>query len=277
MAGPKIYTGVSGKARQVKKIYVGVSSKARKIRKAYVGVGGKARLVYSSDWWLPSGLSASDCLAAYQFKGVASESAAKTDLTGHGYTLTKNGPSWSSAKGFWIDPNANYPYNITLYNNELCRKNIQTVVFRYANFNNGMMHPVMHAGGSHGYARLWFGLSRSDGDPWPGTYYRDTHGYPVASKDNVGNCMWGKSQITSNGVFGLNVQSDMYLNGNAITVQEVHIGSQSNPDPIGSSDTNPYMIWLPGGDNYAYLAYAFYSKKLTAAQHKEVCNAMNEF
>ncbi len=280
MAGPKTFIGVGGKARQVKNIYVGVSGKARKVKRAYVGVGGKARLVYSSDWWLPIGVAASNCLAAYRFKGVASESAAKTDLTGHGYTLTKNGPSWSSSTGFWIDPSIGggaYQYNVTLYNNVLCRQNIQTVVFRYANFATDMMHPVMQAGGSHGYAQLWFGLSRSDGDPWPGTYYRDTKGYPVASKDNSGNCMWGKSRITSNGVFGLNVKTAMYLNGNAITVQEVNISGQAAPDPIGSSDTNPYMIWLPRGNDYRYYAFAFYSVALTAAQHKEVCNAMNEF
>ena len=43
-----IYTGVSNKARKIKKVYVGVSSKARKVKKAYVGVNNKARLCYSS-------------------------------------------------------------------------------------------------------------------------------------------------------------------------------------------------------------------------------------
>ena len=46
----------------------------------------------SGGWWLPPNFDPADCLAAYQFKGAGSESAALTDLTGHGYELTKNDP-----------------------------------------------------------------------------------------------------------------------------------------------------------------------------------------
>ena len=277
MAGPKTFVGVGGKAKQVKNIYVGVSGKARKVKKAYVGVSGKARLVYSSDFWLPTGVAASNCLAAYRFKGAASESAALTDLTGHGYTLTKNGPSWSSSTGFWIDPSigsGSYQYNVTLYNNTLCTKNIQTVIFRYGNFNTEMMHPVCEAYGSNGFVRIRFGLSRSDGEPWPGTSSRDTKGYPVAPAPN-GAALWGKSRITASGVFGLNIKTAMYLNGNAITVQTCAISGTDTDDYPFTSGSNPYMIWLPRGNDYRYYAWSFYDVALTAAQHKEVCDAMN--
>jgi len=43
-----VYSGVSNKARKIKKIYVGISSKARKVKNAYIGVNNKARLCYSS-------------------------------------------------------------------------------------------------------------------------------------------------------------------------------------------------------------------------------------
>lgn len=42
----RIYTGVDGKAREVKRIYVGVDGKARSVKKVYVGVNGKARLCW---------------------------------------------------------------------------------------------------------------------------------------------------------------------------------------------------------------------------------------
>ena len=47
----RIYTGVDGKAREVKRIYVGVDGKARSVKKVYIGVNGKARLC-----WMRPGL-----------------------------------------------------------------------------------------------------------------------------------------------------------------------------------------------------------------------------
>lgn len=39
----RVYIGVGGKARRVRKVYFGVGSKARKVKKAYIGIGGVAR------------------------------------------------------------------------------------------------------------------------------------------------------------------------------------------------------------------------------------------
>lgn len=44
--GGKLYVGVSGTARRVKKMYVGVNGVARKVKKLYVGVNGIARKVF---------------------------------------------------------------------------------------------------------------------------------------------------------------------------------------------------------------------------------------
>ncbi|WP_300944287.1 hypothetical protein [uncultured Duncaniella sp.] len=43
-----LYTGISSKARKVKKLFVGIDGKARKVKKAYIGVDNKARLFFSS-------------------------------------------------------------------------------------------------------------------------------------------------------------------------------------------------------------------------------------
>ena len=99
MANPKTFAGVSGTARIVRKVYVGVSGTARTVKKIYAGVSGVARLVYFSDWWTANGtIAASNVLAAYKFKGASSASAARTDLTGHGYTLS--GGTWDATNGF---------------------------------------------------------------------------------------------------------------------------------------------------------------------------------
>lgn len=45
-----LYTGISSKARKVKKLFIGIDGKARKVKKAYIGVGNKARLFFSSGY-----------------------------------------------------------------------------------------------------------------------------------------------------------------------------------------------------------------------------------
>lgn len=271
MAGPKAFVGVSGKARQVKNIYVGVSGKARKVKRAYVGVGGKARLFYSSDWWLPIGVASSSCLGAYRFKGVASQTVAKTDLSGHGYTLTISGPSWSSANGFWIDPavgEGSYPYNCMIYNNTLAAAAIKSIVIRYS-FTSYGEYQIVGSGGSDGYALLWLGGGSND-DTWPGTSSMGTHN-PFILKDGSGNVLWTRTKQSLSATIGMTVKTAIYLNGNAYTTESFHASKY----PAQSSGI--YMMDLPRHNNNKYLAAAFYSVALTAAQHKEIANAMNEF
>lgn len=54
-----LYTGISSKARRVKKLFVGIDGKARKVKKAYIGVGNKARLFFNSG--VQSGLYLYEC------------------------------------------------------------------------------------------------------------------------------------------------------------------------------------------------------------------------
>lgn len=271
MAGPKAFVGISSKARKIDKIYVGVSSKARRVRRVYAGVGGKARLVYKSDWWVPSGLAASSCLGAYQFKGAASATAAKTDLSGHGYTLTVSGPSWNSSKGFWIDPAVgagSYPYYCTIYNNTLAAAAIKSIIIRYS-FDTTGEYCIVESGGSDGYALLWLGGGSND-DTWPGTSLMGTHN-PFILKDGSGNVLWTKTKQSLSGTIGMTVKTAIYINGNAYTTQSFHASKY----PTKNSGT--YMMDLPRHNNCAFLGAAFYSVALTAAQHKEIATEMNKF
>ncbi len=47
----------------------------------------------SGGWWCPPNFNTDDCICAYQFKGAGSQSDAFQDMTGHGYTLTKDDPN----------------------------------------------------------------------------------------------------------------------------------------------------------------------------------------
>ena len=68
-----------------------------------LGVGKKA-----GDWWLSGDISAANCIAAYQPKGVASYAASKINLANPGtYNLEDAGdtsvPSWNGATGWNFD------------------------------------------------------------------------------------------------------------------------------------------------------------------------------
>lgn len=91
----------------------------------------RAIVMGSGGWWLPPNFDPDDCLAAYQFKGAGSESAALTDLTGHGKTLTRTGDNsaitFKNNVGFvWNEVSgAQYLHNTEIVNN------INSFVIRY--------------------------------------------------------------------------------------------------------------------------------------------------
>lgn len=50
----KIYIGVNGVAKEVKKIYIGVNGVAKEVKNAYVGVAGVAKKIFTSSVPFPS-------------------------------------------------------------------------------------------------------------------------------------------------------------------------------------------------------------------------------
>ena len=271
MAGPKTYVGVSGVARQVKNIYVGVSGVARKVKKAYVGVNGVARLVYSSDWWCPTGVSTSSVLAAYRFKGAASESAALTDLSGHGYTLAKGPnssgtPLWSAANGFYVADSGIWWQRLT--NTTLVTQDIQSLVVRYANYPSLIVEePLCDAGGKDGYAILRLSGGNGYGEPWPGTSAIRTE-KPYIVKDNSGNVLQANQKMVLTGTMGMTIKTAIYINGSAMTLTSYAVANYPGKTQYG------YLIPIPRAANLAIYAAAYFSVSLTAAQHKEVHDAM---
>ncbi|MBQ6503092.1 MAG: hypothetical protein IJI57_04165 [Flexilinea sp.] len=277
MAGPKTYVGVSGVARQVKNIYVGVSGVARKVKKAYVGVNGVARLVYSSDFWLPTGVASSNCLAAYQFKGAASETEALSDRSGHGYTLTKNNVAsgWSAASGYAVKY-SNVNLGWSLNNDTLNAQSINTIIVRFSGGPTSGTCNLAWPGGSS-YNRYLSSVLDLDG--FASGEGRDiiTSNNPVLIYSWDGNWADGGyrfyyrsgTAVGASGVVGFS-DSTFYINGNAATTTS----ARSNWDEWATGQLDRKTL---AKDSYVTLiAAAFYSVSLTAAQHKEVCTAMNQ-
>ena len=265
MAGPKTFVGISGKARQVKNIYVGVSGKARKIKKAYVGVGGKARLVYSDMWWIPSaGFATSNCIAAYRFKGAASQAAALTDLTGHGYTLRNNGgASWSSANGFYITNGVSYAYNVALTSDNLNRQNVQAMVICYSG-GTGWWGDV---GGTSKVAFIASNAGgRGDGDQWDG--YSGPTNHPAIKKSS-GHVLLATADPPASGTLGMNTASAIYSNGVAMTVQD-----KATEGQFWFPRDGVWTLWFHQHNGFKLHAMAFYSVALSAVQHKDVSQMM---
>lgn len=274
-----MYMGVSGVARKVKKFYVGVSGTARTVKKAYVGVNGVARLFYTSDFWLPGGLAASACLAAYQFKGAASEAAALTDLSGHGYTLTKsNSPTWTSANGFYFGSGA-YLGNATL--NAL--KTVKTIVIRYSGLSTAtaarlplsLIKGQTTAGTSNPlfWARPNFRITYNGTNT---TISSDKPCIVTALNTSTNKLTYklGSAKAAAAGVLACDA-SNIYANGTAQTVTSHTVNCDSSITTESNIHTQ-YSYTLASNSSYPYyvIAAAFYNVTLSATQHKEVADAM---
>ena len=268
------YVGVSGKARDVRG-WVGVDGVARKVVRGLVGVNGIARLFYESDFWTAGGISTANCLAAYQFKGAASETQALKDLTGHGYTLTKYtntsgkiAAKWSATKGFYTDDDKGY-WNV-LKNPTLGSQNIKSIVVRYAGLDQSKTNGLCVASpkGSSGYAVLWAdGANRSVSENFPGTSSGWTDN-PIIKKSSS-KILWANAKLDASGTVGMTLQTAIYKNGTSMNVTEL------NDTGYGGVEDGTYILVFPRTYNdFCLYSAAFYSVALTAAQHKAVADAM---
>ena len=89
-------------------------------------VGGAA------GWWLSGGISAANCIAAYQPKGAASYAASKINLANPGtYDLQEyNSPSWDSTNGWGVGGSSGY------FDTGITPASTWSVAVRYSNETN---------------------------------------------------------------------------------------------------------------------------------------------
>ena len=243
-----------GTARKLKAGWVGVNGIARKIKAGWVGVNGVARKIFPDNnaWWLASSMAASDCICAYRFKGAGSESKALSDLTGHGYTLTKQyqipeNTAWNNDTGFYLGGANGTAYRIPhgLDNSSVSKGQIKSVVVRYKDGSN--VASIAYSIFWKGEIAFWFGdrptICQASNSVTPSSNYQ-TIGH------NIG---WNKNSNPS----------EIYKNGSAVAIT-----SKSD-----NWDAKTYVQSLFGGSGYdqgvasvTIIGGAFYNRWLTAAE-----------
>ena len=292
MTYPKTFVGVNNVARKALKVYSGVSGVARKVRKIYAGdSNGKARLCFSGDFWRADGISESNCLAAYRFKGSANATTALTDLTGHGYTMGNNGCGWSSADGFGVSVSESK----YLDNGSLRSAGIASIVIKIA---GGWLAAGTPLTGGWGGASVWlkmpfevqsfyayhygFGIAHSNGlsVDWPPQYGMtgtlspenvriSGGGMPTEGVIGFTNSGWGSLFYNGNSV-GLN---NAYGSGGSYSGPWTRYYGANIPRLVCGTGTSAQLCTISGVFNVEYLAV--YNIALSQAQHAAISYNMN--
>ena len=236
-------------------------------------------MVGMSKWYIVPGLSMSDCIAAYKFKGARNETEALTDLTGHGYNLAKNlNPEWNASKGYNLKDG--------FLNNSSLRDvdKIGTVVIRYSGLPSAgaIQLTNIKAQGAYDYfkhftvaARLRFTYYRADYEGTdgndvslnvPGIMSKWVVNNPNDSKNEQLTYRYGSVNLYQGyrtGVLAA-TRTQLYLNGEAMTTTAKTVKHVTG---IGSSNAgNPNTQTLTASQNgHWIIAAAFYIPAITSA------------
>lgn len=250
-----------------------------------------ALLMASGLFWLPSGMSQANVISAYQFKGVSSESDALTDITGHGYNLTKssqtyNGntysPTWSGSNGFTF---AEVYQGLCGYldNSSLDNQDIKCAVIRFSNLTLDNRGYLITAGGSAGTAQLMAACTYGDinGIQFKGAGFASIWGN--ASGTPKGHWDYSSSVVTS-GVLGVNFGGSgaLYKDGSLLTVtRSANANSYFGADvstkqghTFGNSHADISDLNNARHAGKKIQCAVFFSVALTTTQHKEVAERM---
>ena len=226
----------------------------------------RAIVMGSGGWWLPPNFDPADCLAAYQFKGAGSESAALTDLTGQGNTLTKTGAvTFDNAIGYTFVEGLRPVRNL---NNNSIISSVKSVIIRYSDIAGGigqMARGVIYdnmdpqdGGGSSADCGICgnFEMAWESGDEW-------AHwGAKIPSKPVI---------YDLSGIFGYNIgwmnpidgenEGEIYFNGTVRQIQG-RIGYTYRNGPLFGNNNSSYGNL----GRFSIQAGAFYSRWLTASE-----------
>lgn len=262
--------GVNNIHRRTKDMDFGVNNIARKVLKAYIGVNGVARLFYTSAWWMASGLTPNNVIAAYTFHKAATQAEALKNNHTNNYPLTLAGnATWSLGNGIHIphaaslDPNIPWGSGLT--------SGITTfasVIIKFKDVQQWMSAVSTSALVPMNRNRFLavtgaFGWNPENKKPY---YIYDT-------KD-AGTARVAVMNVPDNsvaaGVIGVTHPTSLYLNGAA---QQVILKEAYYEEP-----GNYYKTLGAGRPGRGYNnnlaktieAVAFYNVALTAAQHAEI-------
>lgn len=261
----------------------------------YLELKRDAILRGANRFFLPSGLAADKCLAAYQFAGVSSESYALQDLSGNGrdlkkgsqtYSGTTYAPTWSSS-GFKFD--AVYGGNSGYLNNgTLNTLSIVCAVVRYSGLTQNNRGPLITAGGASGKVQIYGATSAYAFDSYGedgeliNAEYRNYVGPGFAASAQsgtwAGTMYYSPTQKTA-GVIGVNFTANkMYLDGALASTSSTPSGKTftglSNKYTFGTSHSSHSPLNNAVWAGRTIIAAAFFSVELSKDQHAEVAEAM---
>lgn len=222
--------------------------------------------VKQAPWWLPSGVSESDVLAAYQFKGAVSETYSFYNLVNSSaYLLSKNNASvtWTIDKGVFIP--AVWGAGLAGFNQGYVSCAIRfSEVDVNANTEVGLTSPI---DGYYLMAKTAVGTN-------PGTFYK-TPGFSTATGDNQSASR--SNEPMANGVLGYTRSlGKLYQNGQlkSLTTYTWSGAYYADSISIGHATRQPQGAYRELGSVYIQAA-VFYNIALSDAQHVELAEKMN--
>jgi len=194
----------------------------------------------TEDWLHPTGVTDSDIIAAFRFKGAASEADALQSVnSGTKYTLSKSGSNvtWSSGNGFFI-PAAR---DVGLKNTDIQKLTWGTVAVKYSGAQTGDAQVgLIHKSYQYGlYANFDMMYAHPiDGGIGPDEYIRH---YPVVTlgndqKDAYYSTAFGQNK--TEGVLSTNFSGDHNLYMNAISGSLSNNSSSVSLSTVGNYKAN---------------------------------------
>ena len=217
----------------------------------------------SQTWWLPSGVTKSDVLAAYQFKGAASQTASYYNLVDSSvYQLYDDywDVSWTTDKGVFIEGNIGFGLEGFDQGYVSCAIRFSDVDVN-ANTSIGLTSPI------DGYY-----LFAKTADLY--SYYK-TPGFSMATA--ASKPIYYSDTQMANGTLGYTRSlGKLYQNGQSETLTEDTWGGGviSRTASIGNATRYHSTVPLTMGTVYIQAA-VFYSVALSDAQHAELAEKMN--
>lgn len=285
------YLGISEVARRVRKMYIGVDGVARKVTRAYVGIDNVARLFYTSEFFMPKGISKSNVIAAYQFKAAKTLEDTKVDLTEHGYNLTYG------SDVTWDQNNGLKSGTVVQSNLASVRDTIRTIIIYYGSYMNldtesaligSFLITQIGPPALSLFQRMYGSIHGGSEDPGTGPFGGNKMGSVLSRDDHYEQAGHSISSGTScatsvyapeTAVYAGDISGNLWLDGSSIAYEPVYVsgwgenGGINVPTPYGLRPVLPMNT--ESRRVYIYAA-AFYNVSLNDSQHAEVSRAMKE-
>lgn len=217
----------------------------------------------ANPWWLPIGILPSNVIAAYQFKGVASEADALLNVNNPAtYSLTKVGGTvtWNQSTGFYFPATVGYGLN------NASITSFSSVFARFSDAANGNYYSAIVS------PALGYTLMAKAAFDNGGGQYRNSVGIADHSS-SPGTGYYGATYY-SHGVLGWDRASRLvYVNGVSQSLTGFANAYIVNPTYIliGQGRTSTNISSLAA---YNLQAVVFYNTQLTADQVVQLSSSM---